>query len=137
MYFPFFTCEVKCGAAALDIANRQNARSMTLAVRGVVELFSLAKREKEFDRQILAFSVSHDNEAVRIYGHYPAIEGAKTTFYRHPIYKFDITALDGREKWTAYRFTKNIYDVWMPEHFKRLYSVIDRLPADVSFELSR
>jgi hypothetical protein len=27
MYFPFFTCEVKCGAAALDIADRQNAHS--------------------------------------------------------------------------------------------------------------
>ena len=25
MYFPFFTCEVKCGASALDIADRQNA----------------------------------------------------------------------------------------------------------------
>jgi hypothetical protein len=46
MYFPFFTCEVKCGAAALDIADRQNAHSMTLAVRGVVELFRLVKREK-------------------------------------------------------------------------------------------
>lgn len=25
MYFPFLTCEVKCGAVALDIVNRQNA----------------------------------------------------------------------------------------------------------------
>ncbi|KAF5537316.1 hypothetical protein FPHYL_12762 [Fusarium phyllophilum] len=33
MYFPFLTCEVKCGAAALDIADRQKAHSMTLAVR--------------------------------------------------------------------------------------------------------
>jgi hypothetical protein len=47
MYFPFLTCEVKCGAAALDVADRQNAHSMTLAVRGVVELFRLMKREKE------------------------------------------------------------------------------------------
>ena len=39
MYFPFLTCEVKCGAAALEIADRQNAYSMTLAVRGIVELF--------------------------------------------------------------------------------------------------
>jgi hypothetical protein len=38
MYFPFLTCEVKCGAAALDIADRQNAHSMTLAVRAIVEL---------------------------------------------------------------------------------------------------
>ncbi|KAK0832552.1 hypothetical protein LTS02_018245, partial [Friedmanniomyces endolithicus] len=39
MYFPFFTCEVKCGAAALDIADRQNAHSMAIAARAVVELF--------------------------------------------------------------------------------------------------
>jgi hypothetical protein len=47
MYLPFLTCEVKCGAAALDIADRQNAYSITIAVRGVVDLFRLVKREKE------------------------------------------------------------------------------------------
>jgi hypothetical protein len=50
MYFPFLTCEVKCGAAALDIADRQNAHSMTLAVRGIVELFRAVKREDEVNR---------------------------------------------------------------------------------------
>jgi hypothetical protein len=50
MYFPFFTCEVKYGAAALDIVNRQNTHSMTMAVRGIVELFKLVKREKELHR---------------------------------------------------------------------------------------
>lgn len=84
MYFPFLTCEVKCGAAALDIADRQNAHSMTLALRGTVELSRLVKREKELHREILAFSISHDHETIRIYGHYPVIDGNKTTFYRHP-----------------------------------------------------
>jgi hypothetical protein len=45
---------------------------------------------------------------VRIYGHYPVIDGPKTTFYRHPIYTFDFTALDGKEKWTAYKFTSGL-----------------------------
>ena len=67
MYFPFLTCEVKCGAAALDIADRQNAHSMTLAVRAIVELFQYVGREKELDREILAFSISHDHRAVKIY----------------------------------------------------------------------
>ena len=101
MYFPFLTCEVKCGAAALDVADRQNAHSMTIAVRGIVELFRLVKREKELHREILAFSVSHDDRTVRIYGHYPIIDGKKTTFYRHPIREFSFTELDGKEKWTA------------------------------------
>lgn len=137
MYFPFLTCEVKCGAAALDIADRQNAHSMTIAVRAVVELFRLAKREKELHRTILAFSASHDHATVRIYGHYPVvIDGKKTTFYRHPIRKFDFTELDGKEKWSAHKFTKNVYDIWMPAHLKRICSVIDQLPPNLDFEVS-
>ncbi|KUJ12169.1 uncharacterized protein LY89DRAFT_700094 [Mollisia scopiformis] len=83
MYFPFLTCEVKCGATALDIADRQNAYSMTIAVRGIVELFRLVKRENKLHREILAFSLSHDHRTVKIYGHYPIINRSKTTFYRH------------------------------------------------------
>ena len=60
IYFPFLTCEVKCGAAALDIADRQNAHSMTIAAKGIVELFKAVNREKELHREILTFSISHD-----------------------------------------------------------------------------
>jgi hypothetical protein len=116
VYFSSLACEVKCGAGALDVADRQNAHSATLAVRGVVELYRAMKREKELHREILAFSISHDNSSVRIYGHYALINQQKTTYYRHPIHKFDITAFDGKEKWTAYRFTKNVYDKFMPIH---------------------
>ena len=136
MYFPFFACEAKCGSGGLDIADRQNAHSMTLAVRGIIELFKLVKREKELHRRVLAFSISHDDEIVRIFGHYPVIDGDKTTFYRHPIHIFGITALDGKDKWTAYKFTKNVYDVWMPTHIKRILSAIDDIPSGVNFEVS-
>ncbi len=136
MYFPFLTCEVKCGAAALDIADRQNAHSMTIAVRGVVEFYRLVGREKELHREILAFSISHDHSSVRIYGHYPVINGKDTAYYRHPIRKFEFTEQDGKEKWTAYKFTKNVYDRWMPTHFRRICSAINDLPPDINFEVS-
>jgi hypothetical protein len=58
MYFPFLTCEVKCGAISLDIADRQNAHSMTIAVRSTVELFKLVKREKELHREILVTALA-------------------------------------------------------------------------------
>ncbi|KAK8048467.1 hypothetical protein PG994_010197 [Apiospora phragmitis] len=135
MYFPFMACEVKCGAAALDVADRQNAHSMTLAARGIVELFRLVKREEEVNRQVLSFSISHDHCSVRIYGYYPVINGNETKYYRHPIHKFDFTALDGREKWTAYRFTRNVYNTWMPEHLKKIRSAIDQLPAKLDFDV--
>ncbi|KAK2599075.1 hypothetical protein QQS21_005481 [Conoideocrella luteorostrata] len=134
MYFPFLTCEVKCGAAALDVADRQNAHSMTLAVRAVTELFSAAKREDEVNRQILAFSISHNYSLVRIYGHYPVIDGKDTKYYRHLICTFDLRDLGGKEKWTTYRFTKNVYDLWMPSHFARICSAIDQLPLNLNFD---
>ncbi|KAJ2989589.1 hypothetical protein NUW58_g3393 [Xylaria curta] len=136
MYFPFLACEVKCGAAALDTADRQNAHSMTLAARGIVELFRLINRENEVHRQILAFSVSHDHQSVRIYGYYPVIDGKETKYYRHPIRNFSFIELDGKEKWVAYRFTRNVYDIWMPTHFKRICSAIDQLPSKLEFDVS-
>ena len=36
MYFSFLTCEVECGAAALDFVDRQNAQSMSVALRALV-----------------------------------------------------------------------------------------------------
>ncbi|KAH8745559.1 hypothetical protein F5883DRAFT_702485 [Diaporthe sp. PMI_573] len=63
------------------------------------------------------------------------LEGKDTKYYRHPIHTFDFTTLDGKEKWTAYRFTKNVYDTWMPTHFKRITSAIDQLPSDLNFDV--
>ncbi len=82
---------------------------MTLAVRGIVELFRAVEREDEVNRKILAFSVSHDHQSIRIYSHYPVITGKDTKYYRHPIRNFVFIKLDGKEKWTAYRFIKNVY----------------------------
>jgi hypothetical protein len=64
MYFPFLTCEVKCGAPPLDIVDRQNVHGMTLAVRAIVELFRTVKREDKVNRKILAFSVSYSHRLV-------------------------------------------------------------------------
>ena len=130
MHFPFLTCEVKCGSVGLDIADRQNLHSMTLAVRGIVELFKLVNRAEELHREVLAFSVSHDHETVRIYGHFAVIEGTKTTYWRYPLRKYDFTERRGKEKWTAYSFTKNVYEVYMPIIFERICSAIDDLPLE-------
>ena len=93
MYFPFLTCEVKCGIMALDVADRQNLHSMTIAVRSVFELYKAVRREKELHRQILGFSTSHEHRLVRIYGHYAINEDEKeTTFYHYPIAAFDFTS---------------------------------------------
>ncbi|KAG5298290.1 hypothetical protein I7I48_07695 [Histoplasma ohiense] len=135
MFFPFLTSEVK-GRTSLHIADRQNAHSMTLAVRGVVELFRIVKREKELNGDILGFSISHDSCSVRIYGHYPIINGKRVTYYRHALRKFDFTELDGRDRWASYKFTMKVYNDWVPSHFQRLCSAIDVIPH-VDFEVSQ
>ncbi|KAL5432966.1 hypothetical protein PMIN06_011834 [Paraphaeosphaeria minitans] len=138
MYLPFLTCEVKCGASALDIADRQNAHNQTVALQNLVELFRLVGREKELHREINGFSISHNDMDVRIWGHYVAINGRDTMFYRHPIREFSIknTELDRGKRWTAYNFVRNVYDLWVPNHFKRICSAINMLPASLNFEVS-
>ncbi len=60
IYFPFLIYKVKYGAAALNIADQQNAYSITMAVRSIIKLFRLVKREKELYQEILAFLVSYN-----------------------------------------------------------------------------
>ncbi|KAM3068245.1 hypothetical protein ACMFMG_011290 [Clarireedia jacksonii] len=112
MYFPSLACEVKYSATALNVADRQNAYGINpLTVRAIAELSRLVNREQELHRKILAFSISHNHQPVRIYGYYLVIKGKDTTFFRYTIHNFSFTGLKAKEKWTAYKFTKNIYDI--------------------------
>ena len=128
MYFPFFACEAKCGIENIDVADKQNAHSMSMAVRGIVKLFELAGCQEELHRKIIAFSISHDGIHVRLYGHYALIKDGTAKFYRHPIKNFDFTSEEGKDKWTDYQFTKNIYFEFMPKLHKLICSAIDKIP---------
>ena len=133
MYFPFLIAEVKCGNEALNIADRQNAHSAAVAANAIVELYRLVSRQDELHRRILTFSISHDHRAVRIYGHYVLINGKDTSFYRHPIRNFDITDQDGKDKWTAYKFTLSVYNEFRQIHYDRITSAADQLPNPEDF----
>lgn len=130
MYFPFFTCEAKCGKEGLEIAENQNAHSMTMAVRSIVDLFKLVNRENELNRRILTFSISHDDSIVRIHDHYALIKDRATKFYRHPIHEFSLTAQNDKDKWTAYQFTKNVYFEFMLTLHALICSAIDQISLD-------
>lgn len=135
MYFPFLTCQVSCGPHALDTADNHNTHSTTIAVRAVAELFLAVGRESEVSRKILAFSISHDHCCVKIYGYYAVFENGKIQHFRYPIHQYDITAMDGSERWTAYQFTKNIYERWAPGHFDAICSAVDQLPQGLDVEI--
>ena len=135
MYFPFLIVEVKCGNEALNIADRQNAHSAAVAANVVVELYRLVSREDEHNRETLTYSISHDNEAVRIYSRYVLIKGKHTLFYRDPVNKLDFTGKDGEEKWTPYMFIRNVYDEFYPIHHKGICSAIGLLPDPEVFDV--
>ncbi len=137
MYFSFLICEVKCNAVALDIVDRQNAHSMTVVVRSVVKLYKAVKREKELHQKILVFSVLHDHKSMRIYDYYAIIEKDNTIFYRHSIKKFSFTSEEEKNKWTTYKFIKNVYNIWMSSHLKKICLIIDKLSPDENFDLSQ
>lgn len=133
MYFPFLTSEVKCGAGGLDVADRQNAHSMAHAVRGVVELFRQTNRSGELSGEVLAFSISHDAQTVRIYGHYPIIPSRRTpksdvSYHRCLIDSLDLRLHNGKNRWSTYKFVTNLYKLWVPKHLARLCLAIDGLP---------
>ncbi|KAI9668711.1 MAG: hypothetical protein M1817_005195 [Caeruleum heppii] len=94
----------------------------------MVHLYEAVSRQHELHREILSFSVSHDNEVVGIYGHYPLIDEFETRFYRHTIRKFDFVEQDGKEKWTAYKCIRNLYDIFVPIHIRRIQVAIEQLP---------
>ncbi|KAF2245194.1 hypothetical protein BU26DRAFT_522295 [Trematosphaeria pertusa] len=137
MYFPFLTSEVKCGDRELDVADRQNAYTQSVILRGLHLLFQLVDQENELHREINSFSISHNDEDVRIWGHYVVIDGKDVKFYRHLISKFIFAPSgEGDQRWKAYKFVRNVYDLWLPKHFERICSVIDMLPADLNSDVS-
>ena len=80
MYFPFLMSEVKCGTQGLDAADRQNMHSCSVAVKALLKIereadrYRMEKKFKDLNREILVFSLSHDQKDVRVYGHYALVQ---------------------------------------------------------------
>ncbi|KAF2862691.1 hypothetical protein K470DRAFT_255617 [Piedraia hortae CBS 480.64] len=131
VFFPFLTCEVDCSTYGLYYSRRRNAHSMTLAVRGVVELFRLVNREKEVDREILGWSAELERDILVISGHYAVINGPTQEYYRHKVLSLPWRG----QKWLPYQFFTNLHHDWIPKHYERICSAIDDLPNGVNFGL--
>ena len=130
MFFPFFMCEAKASGIGLDVADRQNTSSGAVAVNAVVTLYRAAGRQRELHRKILAFSIAHNASCMKIIGHYASFEGPEPRFYRYPIKSAFFT--EREDRWTAYRFTRNLYDTFAPIHLQRILAVLDFLPDEAS-----
>jgi hypothetical protein len=133
MYFPFMTREVKRGNIGLDIADRQNAHSMTVALLGLVALYKLLGRERELHGKIKTFSMSHDHRMARLYGHIAIIEGNKTTCWRKEIDVFDIRTRNGVNRWKCRQFALNALEAGL-QLLEDIRSAIDDWTPDPALE---
>ncbi|KAK0889506.1 hypothetical protein LTR02_015415 [Friedmanniomyces endolithicus] len=93
MYFPFLLCEAKCGKKNVNDADRQNVHSASIAVNAIIQLCRTAGGDsaQSLSGHILVFSVSHDNERVKIYGHFPIIQDGRITFHRYYVHDYSQT----------------------------------------------
>ncbi|KAL4779526.1 hypothetical protein BJX76DRAFT_340548 [Aspergillus varians] len=129
VFFPFLTAEIKRHPLSIEIAERQNAHSMAIAMKGIVGLFKRVdpkNKPKELHRKVLGFSIAQNHERVRIHAHYPMTKGGKTTYHRWLV--GDCKWTSEEDKWTAYKFVVSVYHSWVPSHLERLRSAVDALP---------
>ncbi|EED11724.1 conserved hypothetical protein [Talaromyces stipitatus ATCC 10500] len=129
MYFPYLTAEIKCGNQALEFADRQNMHSMCIALRAVVSLAQAAGCPEEVHRKLLGFSISHELETVRIYGHYPEIGEDGIKYYRWLVKQFNIWIEE--DKWACYHFVENLDREFLPIHTGRLMHLLRDIGIDV------
>ncbi|RMZ79681.1 hypothetical protein DV738_g3246, partial [Chaetothyriales sp. CBS 135597] len=111
--FPFLLCEVKCGNEGINRADRQNMHSSSMAVRAIVKLLQSlgGNHANDLNGQILVFSISHDNERVKIYGHFPILSPTTNTTacYRFPVASF-VLNFDGSQGWKKTAdFVREVY----------------------------
>ncbi|KAF2158730.1 hypothetical protein M409DRAFT_71486 [Zasmidium cellare ATCC 36951] len=129
MYFPFLLCEAKCGRRNINDADRQNVHSASIAVNAIIQLCRAAGEDHAqiLSGQILVFSISHDNERVKIYGHFPLIRDGRTTFHRYYVHNYSLDGHYGRDRDTGSNFTRAVYRDFYPSHLKRLQQAVARL----------
>lgn len=132
MFFPFLMGEVKCGRESLDIADRQNMHSCSVAVRAFLRIEQEADKYRteqklhSLNRQVLVFSISYDQQDARLHGHYAMLQADKWTYYRYHIRKFDL--IDKNSLLAVHNFVRNILKFYLPKHLQRLKDFITALP---------
>jgi hypothetical protein len=139
--FPFLIYKIKCGNEELDYADRQNIYSYSIAVKALLKLEQKTdqyRKNKQFESllgKILIYSILHDQNDARLYGHYALVEGEKWMYYRHHIGKFDIT-YKKRDLLALHNFARNVLTLYAPKLLKRLQKAIAALPVSSTLSFS-
>jgi hypothetical protein len=135
MYFPFLICEVICDQEVIDVADRQNMHSCSVAVRALLKIEQEADKYRQEPKtnslsgKVLVFSISHNSGDARLYGHYATLRGEEWTYYHYLVQKFDLTQY--KSLLAIHNFFPNILKSFLPEHVKRLQGALSELPFPV------
>ncbi|KAL6241668.1 hypothetical protein RBB50_011450 [Rhinocladiella similis] len=147
MFFPFITREAKCDKQPLEIADRQNVYSMSVALEGVVDLFRRVDRLEELDGKALGLSVSYDNDTVKMYAHHVVttaqeasaqglsgqsceqLRKMSTMKYRTRIGLVSLSDEGGKGRWKPYDFFYNACLKFSRRHLTRIKQAIALLPV--------
>ncbi|WPG98973.1 Hypothetical protein R9X50_00177500 [Acrodontium crateriforme] len=134
LFFPFLVCEAKCGRRNVNDADRQNIHSASIAVNAIVQLYRAVDTDmaKTLSGQILVFSVSHDNERVKIYGHFPLIRNGKITFHRYYVDDYSLDSHYGRDRDKGSNFTRAVYRIFYPRHVQRIRDALTKLDDPIT-----
>lgn len=139
MLFPFLTCEVKCGREGLDQADRQNMHSSSVALRAILRIEHEAdkfRQKAQLDQlygRVLVFSISHDQQDARLYGHFARITGNKWEYYRYSVKKYELRNPD--DVIAIHNFVRNVFRIHLPEHIKRIRDALAVFPEPSTVSL--
>ena len=141
MYFPFLMCEVKCAEGGLDAADRQNMHSSSIALKALIKIEQEADRYRDEQKasdlygRTLVFSISHNSDDARLYGHYALVQNGQWFYYRYSVGKFDLT---DSGLLALYNFVQNLFKSYPSKLMQRLKDALAVLPdsAAMSFGAS-
>ncbi|KAL4879506.1 hypothetical protein BJY04DRAFT_193619 [Aspergillus karnatakaensis] len=131
IFFPFFTTEIKQKPRTLAMADLQNAHSMTVGMRGVVELYRRVhpNKVKELNGKVIGFSISLSPDQASLHAHFPVVDEQHNVEYRRVLLdSFNWTLVDHRKR--CYNFAMAIYTNFAQAHRYHICSAIDALPDD-------
>jgi hypothetical protein len=110
-----------------DIADRQNAHNMGIAIRSILAIFKLAGKHTQLHQRLLTYSISHDDEWVRMDGWYPIFDGDRMTIHCHHLYRKKIFDQSGENTCRAFSFSLKICEYAL-ELLHEINTIIDELP---------
>jgi len=128
MCFPFLICEVKTGTDSIRDAERQSMHAASIAVNALIKLYEEANLRQELDRTILAFSVSHNANEIKLHGHYADLQ-IGIRYYRHELYRCELGTSSNQEQWRVYKIVMSIYDTFFEKHLERVRHAVSHLPS--------